>query len=75
VRRIQLSHAIALFEIHMKYGDIMPLADVMAALGPIARGRPSDGLRGVGDEGELDVDVFFALYALEAGSEVVHVEL
>ena len=30
--RILISHAVALFDIHMKYGDVVPLTDVMAAL-------------------------------------------
>jgi maleamate amidohydrolase len=36
--RISVSHAVALFDIHMKYGDVMPAADVVAALEPEAVG-------------------------------------
>lgn len=30
--RVQVPHAVALFDIHMKYGDVAPLAQVLAAL-------------------------------------------
>jgi len=30
--RVQTSHAVALFDIHMKYGDVVPLAEVTTAL-------------------------------------------
>lgn len=34
--RIAVSHAVALFDIHMKYGDVLPAAEVAAALEPEA---------------------------------------
>jgi maleamate amidohydrolase len=37
--RGQTSHKVALFEIHMKYGDVMPLQQVMAELQTASAGR------------------------------------
>jgi nicotinamidase-related amidase len=37
--RGQTSHKVALFEIHMKYGDVLPLLQVMAELHSVCAGR------------------------------------
>ena len=39
--RSQTSHAVALFDLHMKYADVMPLAEVARALEPKAKPAPS----------------------------------
>lgn len=41
--RVQVSHAVALFDIHMKYGDVLPAHEVRAALDGLA---VSDRVRG-----------------------------
>jgi len=39
--RGQTSHKVALFEIQMKYGDVLPLEDVLAELKAACAGRPT----------------------------------
>jgi maleamate amidohydrolase len=39
--RGELSHKVNLFDIHMKYGDVRPLADVLEHLARTAAGAPA----------------------------------